>query len=97
MNQGEAESFGRQWRADWNSRDVERIVAHYADDVVFTSPFVVAITGDASGTLRGKAALRDYFTRALERNPDLHFTEPLAYATTDGPPQTARCHYRDSS
>ena len=57
----------------WNSRDLERILAHYADDVVLTSPVVVKRMGDPSGTVRGKAALRTYFGRSLEAHPELHF------------------------
>ena len=44
-----------------------------ADDVVFSSPFVVTIAGEPSGSLRGKAALRAYWSRALAMLPDLRF------------------------
>ena len=57
----------------WNSRDLERILEHYADDVVLTSPVAVKRMGDPSGTVRGKAMLRTYFGRALEAHPELHF------------------------
>lgn len=66
-------SFAREWIAAWNAHEPERILAHYADDVEFFSPFVAGLTGKASGELRGKAALRDYFTRGLAAYPDLKF------------------------
>lgn len=72
-----AAAFADEWYAAWNAHDLDAILHHYADDVEFTSPFVVALNGDETGTLRGKDALRDYFARALQRFPDLHF-EPIA-------------------
>ena len=72
----QAQSFAEEWYAAWNSHDLDAILAHYADDVEFTSPFVVALNEDPSGTIHGKDELRDYFARGLERFPDLRF-EPL--------------------
>lgn len=69
-----ARGFATEWVEAWNSHDIERILRHYTDDVEFSSPFVVTIAGEATGTLRGKAALRSYWTRALAGLPDLHFT-----------------------
>lgn len=65
--------FAEQWFEAWNTHDLDAILAHYAEDVEFTSPFVARLAGDPSGTLRGKAALRDYFGRGLAVYPDLHF------------------------
>ena len=69
----QVQHFAQDWIEAWNARDLERIVAHYADDVTFVTPFAVALLGDPSGTVRGKAALRDYFAKGLERYPDLAF------------------------
>jgi 2-hydroxychromene-2-carboxylate isomerase/ketosteroid isomerase-like protein len=60
------------WIDAWNRRDLEAILAHYADDVAVCSPRVVERLGAADGWLRGKAALRDYFAQGL-RNPALRF------------------------
>jgi len=84
VEQQAAEEFGREWREAWNSHDLDRILEHYADDVVFMSPLVIAITGREDGTLHGLDDLRSYFAAGLDRFPELHFTEPLAYATVDG-------------
>jgi ketosteroid isomerase-like protein len=73
----QAQEFAEEWYAAWNSRELERILAHYAPDVVFSSPFVTALLGREDGTVRGLAELRAYFGPALERYPDLHF-EPLS-------------------
>jgi len=71
-----AYAFGRDWIAAWNAHDVERILSHYREDVLFTSPFA-ARAGAPEGVLRGLPALRSYFERALAAYRDLHF-EPIA-------------------
>lgn len=67
------DSHGREWLAAWNAHDLDRILAHYAEDVEFFSPFIVKLTGHPDGMLRGKAALRDYFARGLAAYPTLKF------------------------
>jgi len=69
----EAMAFARQWVAAWNSHDLDAIVSHYAADAVLTSPVAAKILDDPSGTVKGEAALRDYFRRGLEMYPELHF------------------------
>ncbi len=77
MSEDRFTSFAAEWYAAWNAGDLDAVLSHYADDVVFESPVVVAVTGDPNGRLHGRDALRDYFSRALERYPDLRF-EPIA-------------------
>jgi ketosteroid isomerase-like protein len=79
MEHAEAQKFADRWAADWNSRDVERVLEHFADDVVFTSPVATALLG-TDGVVRGKAALRDYWSFALSKNADLHFEVLGVYA-----------------
>lgn len=67
----DANQFARAWEAGWNSHDLDRIMAHYRDDVVFRSLKVLAIVG--KGELRGARALRAYWAKALELQPDLRF------------------------
>lgn len=68
-----AQQVTETWLSDWNRHDLDAIMAHYADDVVFSSPFIVKLMGVSDGTLQGKAALRDYFANGLVAFPDLHF------------------------
>lgn len=70
----DARAIADEWIAAWNAHDLDRILAHYADEVVMTTPMAVRFTGDPSGTLRGKAALRAYWTSALQKFTDLRFT-----------------------
>ena len=65
--------LGHEWIAAWNARDLERVLALYTEDFEMTSVHIHAMGFDASGTLRGKARVRDYWATALDRLPDLHF------------------------
>ncbi len=66
-------ALGREWIAAWNSHDLERILALYAEDAEMTSDRIQALGLEASGTLRGKANLRMYWSKAFQLLPNLHF------------------------
>ena len=68
-----AETFAREWIAAWNAHDLERILAHYADDFEMTSPLIVERMGIPAGTLKGKAAVRSYWAKGLASTPELSF------------------------
>jgi ketosteroid isomerase-like protein len=74
-----AEQFTKEWLDAWNSHDLERILSHFTDDVVFTSPVAVRVLEGSDGVIRGKAALRHYWAIGLERIPDLHFERESIY------------------
>ena len=57
-----AAEFAREWAANWNARDVEAVLAHFA-----------AVYGAGRFSVTGIAALRDYWVKALAANPDLRF------------------------
>jgi hypothetical protein len=73
MSIPEPMKFARDWVAAWNAHDVDALLEHFADDVVFTSPVAAQLLADSEGVVRGKAALRSYWTEGLRRIPDLHF------------------------
>jgi len=66
--------FAVDWVEAWNSHDLTRVLSHYEEDVVLTSPRIRFILGKDDGTIRGKASLRDYMGMALKKIPDLRFT-----------------------
>lgn len=68
-----ARQFAQNWLEAWNSHDLERILAHYEDDVVLISPVALKLLNNRDGAVQGKAALRDYFHRGLQAFPDLRF------------------------
>lgn len=69
----EARRRAEEWMGAWNDHDLERILAHYAEEIEFVSPFAVRLAGTPDGTVRGKAALREYFGKALQAYSDLQF------------------------
>lgn len=68
-----ATRFAAEWIAAWNAHDLGRVLSHYAEDFEMSSPYVVQIAGEPSGTLRGKTAVGAYWKKALELVPDLKF------------------------
>jgi ketosteroid isomerase-like protein len=79
----DAVAFSEQWVAAWNAHDVELVLEHFHNDVVFTSPVAAKILPDTTGIVRGKPALRDYWTRALQQIPDLRFVVEDVYQGVD--------------
>jgi hypothetical protein len=73
MTKEQAQELAKHWVAAWNAHDLDKIMSHYEDDAVLTSPVAAKILNDPSGTVRGKDALRAYFKKGLEVYPDLSF------------------------
>ena len=86
----QADRFAIEWIGAWNAHDLDAIVAHYAEDVSFVSPFVAALTGEESARIEGRDGLREYFRQGLEAFPDLHFE---LYTALPGASSIA-LHYR---
>jgi ketosteroid isomerase-like protein len=79
----DAWTYARAWEQAWNAHDLDALLAHFAEDAVFTSPFAERVIPGCRGVVRGKAALRDYWGTALERNPALHFELTSVFAGVD--------------
>jgi limonene-1,2-epoxide hydrolase len=69
----EPQAFARTWADEWNSHDLDRIIRHYAPDVVFRSPVAARLLPESGGTVRGIDALRQYWAAGLAAYPTLHF------------------------
>ena len=65
------QKFAQEWEQAWNSHDLETILSHYCDDVIFRSRKAVALVGQ--GEIHGKQVLREYWGKALDNQPDLKF------------------------
>ena len=88
--------LARCWHDGWNAGDIDTIMAPFAGDVVFSSPYVPRFTGDPQRTtIEGSAALRTYVEQALQRSPGIRYTLDATYAGTDGIVLVYRCHYPD--
>lgn len=75
--------LANEWIAAWNARDLERVLALYTDDSEMTSRYIVALGFEPGGTLRGKHALRAYWSKALTLRPNLHFTLLETFVSPD--------------
>jgi hypothetical protein len=63
-----------RWKAAWESRDVDAIVAMYRPDAIHESSLVPRFYPEAGGTaLRGTNQIRAYFANALGRFTELRF------------------------
>ena len=78
-----AEQFAAEWIATWNSHDLDRVLAHYSDDFEMSSPFIVELMGEPSGKLKGKNAIRPYWTKALAASPPLRFELERVFSSVD--------------
>ncbi|MFM9938101.1 MAG: nuclear transport factor 2 family protein [Hyphomicrobiaceae bacterium] len=64
--------MAEDWIDAWNAHDLDRILSHYADDIVFLSPVAERLVGN--GRVEGVPALRSYWRRGLDAFPDLTFS-----------------------
>ncbi|MGI8648376.1 MAG: DUF4440 domain-containing protein [Acidimicrobiales bacterium] len=69
----EPAEFSRRWLEAWNAHNLEEVLEHFTEDVVFTSPVAAQLLAGSDGMIRGKTALRNYWTKALRLIPDLQF------------------------
>lgn len=67
------QKFAADWISVWNSHDLEDILSHYSDDIVITTPMIAIATGGKESSLSGKNTVREYWRKALDKFPDLHF------------------------
>ena len=72
----QARSFAASWYAAWNARDIDAIMSRYAPNIEHSSPFIKRYNNTDDVSIKGIAGVRDYFARALARNPTLRF-DPL--------------------
>jgi hypothetical protein len=72
MTRDEAAAFARRWSDAWNRLEIESVLEHFDDQVVFSSPKALEAIGIAS--VVGKSALRAYWMAALTKITSLHFS-----------------------
>jgi hypothetical protein len=88
-----AQQFSDAWLDAWNRHDIDVILRHFHDDVVFSSPLAQRIVEGSAGYVRGKDELRAYWTEGLARNKDLHFRLEGIYVGVD----TLVINYRNNA
>jgi steroid delta-isomerase len=65
-------AFTRRWIAAWNRRDIDAVLALYAETAIFITPKAEDIIGRAEA--RGKTELRQYLSAASAQIGTLVFT-----------------------
>jgi len=73
MEKHQAQQFAQEWVSAWNAHDLDKILSHYEEEFEMSSPAITKLTGESSGVLRGKDAVGEYWSGALEKYPDLEF------------------------
>ncbi len=74
-----ARRFTEEWIEAWNRHDLDAILSHYTDHFELNSPVIADLMGVAEGRLAGKPAVREYWQKALQLVPDLHFCDPAVF------------------
>jgi hypothetical protein len=73
VDQIKAEAYAKSWIEAWNAHDVEALAAHYADDVVFRSPFIPKLVENDACTICGLEELKEYLSRGMQAYPHMRF------------------------
>jgi ketosteroid isomerase-like protein len=75
-------NIAEYWLACFERRDLDGLLALYADDASHTSPKIRARHPETGGLLRGKAALRQWWADAFARLPTMRY-EPTSLTADD--------------
>jgi ketosteroid isomerase-like protein len=76
--------LAERYYAAWNGHNLDAILALYAEDIEFSSPYIAALGFTPDGILHGKPLLRLYFEKAIERAPGLSFTPESLFVGARG-------------
>jgi steroid delta-isomerase-like uncharacterized protein len=73
MKPQEIEQIALKWFEAFNTYDLEKLLALYADDARHFSPKLKVRKPETNGLVQGKDALRDWWKDAFERIPGLNY------------------------
>lgn len=91
IDRAAARELAAAWISAWNSGDLEKVFALYADDFEMRSPLIAERGFSPDGVLRGKEAIRPYWGGGIaSAKPPLCFELLDAY----GGVNTVAIHYR---
>lgn len=93
LDDAQVARLAHHWEAGWNGRDIDLVMAPFAAEVVFSSPYVPAHFGDPSRTrVEGADDLRAYVAAALERSGDVRYTLRQCHAGAASVILVYTCH-----
>lgn len=88
----------RHWDEGWNKADLATIVAPFAADIVFSSPFIGRRTGDPTNTtLSGYDAVRSYLAESLRDHSDIRYSIGAVHVGNDTLVLVYTCHLPDGT
>ncbi|HRI25788.1 MAG TPA: nuclear transport factor 2 family protein [Ferruginibacter sp.] len=67
------QQIAHNWFDAFNAHDIEMLLALYADDAEHYSPKLKLRQPETNGLIKGKPALRAWWTDAFTRLPQLHY------------------------
>ncbi|HTL35541.1 MAG TPA: nuclear transport factor 2 family protein [Kofleriaceae bacterium] len=76
-------SIAEKWLACFERRDLDGLLALYADDATHTSPKIRVRHPETGGLLRGKAAMRTWWADSFERLPSMQYVPVAITADRD--------------
>jgi len=76
-------AIAERWLDCFARKDLDGLLALYADDAVHSSPKIRALHPDTGGVLRGKPALRAWWADAYARLPGLRYVASALTAEND--------------
>jgi ketosteroid isomerase-like protein len=76
-------AIAESWLACFERRDLDGLLALYADDATHTSPKIRARHPESGGMLRGKPAMRAWWQDSFDRLPTLRYTKTSLTADRD--------------
>ena len=76
-------NIAERWLACFDHRDLDGLLALYADDATHTSPKIRARHPDTGGLLRGKSAMREWWQDSFDRLPSMRYVLTALTADSD--------------
>lgn len=68
-----ARAIAQEWLDAWNAQDPERVVAHFANNVIVVSPLLEQLRPKSKGVIAGKREVLDYYREGLAAVGEVHF------------------------
>jgi ketosteroid isomerase-like protein len=73
IDRDRASAIAQEWLDAWNAHDPERVVAHFAKNVIVVSPLLEQLRPKSKGVIDGKREVLEYYRDGLAAAGDLHF------------------------
>ncbi len=76
-------AIAERWLHCFEARDLDGLLALYADDATHTSPKIRVRHPDTGGLLRGKTAMRAWWQDSFDRLPSMRYAKAALTADTE--------------